>query len=71
MPAGFLMTPPCPHADERDSSGRKEVTGIFREELIAERCRETDRAEMAQIVVEVTELRRSTIVRMPASRLAD
>ena len=33
------------------------MTGIFRNELIAEPCRETVRAEMAQIVVEVAEPR--------------
>lgn len=33
------------------------MTGIVREELIAERCRETGRAELAQIVVEVAQLR--------------
>ena len=33
------------------------MTGIFRNELIAERRRETSRADLAQIVVEVAELR--------------
>ncbi|ANT54934.1 hypothetical protein A6B35_33950 (plasmid) [Mesorhizobium amorphae CCNWGS0123] len=39
------------------SSGRQQETGILRDELVAEPCREMGRAEMTQIVVEVAELR--------------
>ena len=39
------------------SSGRQMETGILRDELVAQPCRETGRAETAQILVEVAELR--------------
>ena len=48
---------PCPPAGSDRSSRRQEETGIFRNELIGEPCREMGRPEMAQIVIEVAELR--------------
>jgi hypothetical protein len=36
MPANLAVTPALPLAGDQHSSGRKEVTGIVREELIVE-----------------------------------
>ncbi len=57
-PARNLPVTPAPPALRRDpSSRRQEKAGILREELVTQPSREMGRAEIAQIVIEVAELR--------------
>ncbi len=59
MTDGLPATPagPPPRRRRRRSSRLQVKTGIVRDELIPKPCREAIRAEAAEIIVEVAELR--------------